>query len=73
MGSKGETFVTNPQSRPTVKITNSNLDRFTIMGICKAASEQAGWTRRQWDNFKDEFMDLSDPMELVRKHFNVEA
>lgn len=60
-------------NKPEVVLVGEDGNAFAIMGRCKVAAKEAGWTTEEWKAVFDEMMDgdYNHLLNTVREHFEV--
>lgn len=61
-------------TRPTVVLIGEDGNAFNILGRCKRAARDAGWTPEEWTAFQEDAKagDYSHLLATVQQHFDVE-
>ena len=63
------------QAKPAVKLVGEDGGTYAILGRCRLAAQQAGWTQERIDKFAQKVLraaDYDDVLRACMEHFNVE-
>ena len=64
---------TLPTDRPTVTLLGADGNAFAVMGACKRAAREAGWTSRDIEKLLEKMTsgDYDNLLQVAMEHFDV--
>lgn len=65
--------MTNERTKPRVQLTGRDGNAFAILGACRRAARDAGWSTEEWERVRDELTagDYDHLLDTALKHFDV--